>query len=438
MFKPNITRLFPKLAHHRFVTFSAILSISLSASYPSMAQDTQALSEDDFQRCKTTLQTQAREHNIQDSTISNVLGKSKLIKRVIKSDRNQPEFVKTFPDYFGKRVTSWRINKGRALYQEHKTLLDQLVKTYGVPAQYLIAFWGLETNFGGYKGKMPVIDSLATLACDKRRSEFFTKELMLALQLYEREKLEVKTMVGSWAGAMGHTQFMPSAYMQYAKDGDNDGRADLWNSIPDALTSAANFLQNLGWVSGYRWGREVTLPDNFSYQYSGKDQLFPLSFWHEQGLMQTNGDKVANADIKASLLIPAGHQGPAFLAYDNFDVIMKWNRSEFYAIAVGHLADRIAGATRLSKPLPTLPAFTRKQLEDMQHNLNQLGFDVGTADGIMGPATRKGVRLFQASVAMTADGFPNLEVINAIADAAAKLVQQNDADTQVSPEISSK
>lgn len=404
-------------ARRRLASFAALF-FSLGVSQHVVAKDIQPLTEADFDSCKVALQATAREHNLKESTISNVLGNSKLIKRVIKSDRNQPEFVKTFPDYFGKRVTNWRINKGRELYQEHKTLLSKLTQTYGVPAQYLIAFWGLETNFGGYKGKMPVIDSLATLACDKRRSEFFTKELMLALQLYEREQLDVETMVGSWAGAMGHTQFMPSAYMQYAKDGDNDGKADLWNSVPDALTSAANFLQNLGWVSGYRWGREVTLPANFQYQYSGKDQLFPLTFWDEQGLMKTNGSKVGKADVKASLLVPAGHQGPAFLVYDNFDVIMKWNRSEFYAIAVGHLADRIAGATRLSKPLPKLPAFTRDQLKNMQENLNQLGFDVGKADGIMGPATRKGVRNFQASIKMTADGFPDLAVLDAIADAA--------------------
>lgn len=372
------------------------------------------LTEESFQTCKAELQTEARQAGVKENTVTQVLGNSKLTSRVIKYDRNQPEFVQTFPNYFGKRVTQWRINKGRELYQEHNALLTKLTQKYGVPAHYLIAFWGLETNFGSYKGKMPIIDSLATLACDPRRSKFFAKELIQALLLIDRENIEVDQMVGSWAGAMGHTQFMPSAYMRYAVDGDNDGKADLWNSVPDALTSAANFLSHLGWKTGFRWGREVALPDDFNYQLSGKDQQYPLDFWSEKGVTKTNGNPFGSAELEASLLVPAGHQGPAFMVYDNFDVIMKWNRSEFYAIAVGHLADRIAGSTQLSKPLPDLPAFTLDQLKQLQTNLNQLGFDVGNPDGIMGPATRKGIRDFQASINLTADGFPNSDVIDAL------------------------
>ncbi|MCY7296020.1 lytic murein transglycosylase [Alteromonas sp. a30] len=373
-----------------------------------------ALTEDEFKACRSELQSKARNAGVKENIVKDVLGQSQYTAKVVKYDRNQPEFVQTFPSYFGKRVTDWRVNKGRQLYHEHKPMLDKLTEQYGVPAHYLVAFWGLETNFGSYKGKMPIIDSLTTLACDPRRSSFFTKELIQALHLIDRESIVVEDMVGSWAGAMGHTQFMPSAYMKYAVDGDGDGKADLWNSIPDALTSAANFLNNLGWHTGYRWGREVMLPENFDYQFTGKDQLYPLTFWDEKGLLKIDGSALGQSDIKASLLVPAGHKGPAFLVYDNFDVIMKWNRSEFYAIAVGHLADRIAGQTKLSKPLPELPTYTRSQLKGLQSDLNELGFNVGKPDGIMGPATRKGIRNFQTSVNLTADGFPYSDVLQAV------------------------
>lgn len=378
------------------------------------AEPTPPATPENFTQCISSLQERALAAGVQQSTVTEVLGSSEFVSKVIVYDRRQPEFVQTFSNYFGKRVNDWRINRGRELYQKHQALLKELTAKYGVPAHYLVSFWGLETNFGNYKGKMPIIDSLVTLACDPRRSEFFSKELVLALQLMDREGIGEDTMVGSWAGAMGHTQFMPSAYMKYAIDGDNDGKADLWNSIPDALTSAANFLQNLGWTTGFRWGREVALPTNFNYQLTGRDQPQPLSFWTAQGLTKVDGSSLGKSDIEAALLVPAGHQGPAFLVYKNFDVIMKWNRSEFYATAVGHLADRIAGAGKLSKPLPDLPTYTRANIATLQEKLNELGFDVGKPDGIMGPATRKGIRDFQASQNMIADGFPNNQVWQAL------------------------
>jgi membrane-bound lytic murein transglycosylase B len=277
-----------------------------------------------------------------------------------------------------------------------------------------MSFWGLETNFGQYKGKMSTIRSLVTLACDKRRSQFFTEELMLALKLAEREDLDPKLMVGSWAGAMGHTQFMPSAYMKYAVDGDGDNKIDLWHSVPDALTSAANFLQHLGWQRGYRWGREVSLKEDFGYHNSGMDNAGPLAKWGKLGVNKTNGKAIGKADIEAALIVPAGHKGPAFLVYDNFEVIMRWNRSQFYAIAVGRLADRISGAGELHQPPVDTPNLTNTQLLSLQQKLTSLGFDVGKPDGIMGPATQKGIRDFQFSKKMVADGFPHTDVFAAL------------------------
>ena len=377
-----------------------------------------------FPQCVVNLQDRAEKAGVSSERIENVLGNAKHLDKIISYDRNQPEFVKTFPNYLNKRVNDWRVNKGREMLNKHRAFLQQLTQEYGVPAHYLVSFWGLETNFGSYKGKMPIIDSLVTLACDPRRSEFFSKELMQALLLMDREGFGADTMVGSWAGAMGHTQFMPSAYMRYAIDGDKDGRVDLWNSELDALASAANFLNQLGWVPGFRWGREVSLPEAFEYELAGKDQLQKLAYWSDKGVTKTNGSNLGAPELEASLLVPAGHKGPAFLAYRNFDIIMRWNNSEFYAIAVGYLADRILGQAPLSKKLPTLEDYSVADMQKLQESLNTLGFDVGEADGILGPATRKGIRGFQVKHQLIADGFPDKVLIDTVAEVAAKMDEQ--------------
>ncbi|MGL5668736.1 MAG: lytic murein transglycosylase, partial [Shewanella sp.] len=320
----------------------------------------------------------------------------------------------TFNNYFTKRATDWRVNEGRRLLKKHRVLLDKLAQEYGVPPQYILSFWGLETNYGSYKGKMSVLDSLATLACEPRRSGYFTTELMQALKLKEKYGFDKSTMVGSWAGAMGHTQFMPSAYAKYAIDGDGDGKADLWNSTEDALTSAANFLQHLGWQRNERWGREVILPRNFSYENLGAKQAQPLSQWAAQSVVQSNGLPLPAIDMKAALYLPSGHTGPAFLGYENFNVIMRWNRSEFYAITVGHLADRINGGEPLKVAPPEQPRLSREQIKQLQTKLNESGFDVGKPDGVLGRNSSAGIQAFQRSKNMIADGFPSPEIFSAL------------------------
>jgi membrane-bound lytic murein transglycosylase B len=204
---------------------------------------------------------------------------------------------------------------------------------------------------------------------------------------------------------------MPSAYWHYAVDGDGDGKVNLWQSEQDALTSAAHFLANLGWKPGFRWGREVKLPENVDYAWMGKEGRSSITEWQQRGLMTAEGHPLPSADIKAHLLLPAGHRGPAFLAYDNFHVILRWNNSEFYAIAVGHLADRIAGAPPLRVAPPELPSYTRDQMIAMQQALNEKGFVVGKPDGIIGPATRAGIRAYQQQENLIADGFPAIDVM---------------------------
>ncbi len=369
----------------------------------------------EFRQCVEGLQERARGEKLPAWVVDEVMPNLRYQSRVIELDQSQPEFTQTFAGYLNRRLTPERIARGRQLRDEKDRFLAMLTSKHGVPGHYLIAFWGLETNFGSYLGKMPTLDCLATLACDPRRSEFFTKELMTALALLHRESLSPDKMRGSWAGAMGHTQFMPSAYMGYAVDGDGDGRIDLWKSEKDALASGANFLANLGWQTGERWGREVLLPKDFPYAQSGLKNRKPLRYWADLGVIMTNKSPLPDVAIDGSILVPAGHTGPAFLVYRNFDVIMRWNRSESYALSVGLLADRIAGALSLTRPpSENEPALSRETVELIQARLNVMGFDVGGVDGVIGPATKSALRAFQSSVGLVADGHPDSSTIKAL------------------------
>jgi membrane-bound lytic murein transglycosylase B len=370
------------------------------------------LTETEFSACLTRFTAQAKAAGISAQIINESLGKASLSKRVLELDRQQPEFTTTFADYFDRRVTEHRVAQGRALWQQHRALLDSVEQKYGVPAPYLLAFWGLETNFGSYFGNMKVVDSLATLACDTRRSEFFTIELMNALRVLDEGDIAPNKMLGSWAGAMGNFQFMPSSYLKNAVDFDDDHKRDLWNSKADSMASAAKFLQSLGWKQNERWGREVKLPRNFPFLEAGLKNNKPISEWRRLGVTNADNSPLAQIDMNASLLVPSGYQGPAFLVYDNFNVIMRWNRSEFYAIAVGQLADQIGGAGKLVQSPPTdAPRLHRQQVMQLQEALNQKGFDAGKPDGIFGPGTRRALSEFQHQQGMIADGFADKKVL---------------------------
>lgn len=365
----------------------------------------------EFAACIARLERTALDNGIRQQTLDTVLPTVEPLERVIRADRNQPEFVATFADYLGRRVTESRVERGRALYAEHRTLLDRLTREYGVPGHYIVAFWGLETNFGSILGNVPVFNSLSTLACDARRSGYFTDQFIDALRIVDRGDVEHDVMLGSWAGAMGQTQFMPSNYLQYAVDGDGDGRVDLWRSTPDALTSAANFLRGIGWQSGERWGREVLLPDDIDYALAGRDRREPLARWRALGITDVARRPIPAIDMRAALIVPSGQSGPAFLAYDNFDVIMRWNRSEFFAIAVGHLADRIAGGAPLTQPPPEHEPITRDDVRRVQTYMADNGYDSGSADGILGPRSRAALRALQRDLGVPPDGFLSSELI---------------------------
>lgn len=369
----------------------------------------------DFPACVAGLKARALAEGVSSATADAVLDRVTWQDRVIELDRRQPEFTRTFQDYYDARVTATRVERGRALLAEHRPLLERIRRESGVPGHYLVAFWGLETNFGSYLGKMPIPDALTTLACDPRRSRFFGGELMAALRIVDGGDVAAEAMEGSWAGAMGHVQFMPTVYLRHAVDGDGDGRRDLFGSIPDALTSAGRFLAGLGWEPGLRWGREVRLPEGFDYALAGRGERRPLSAWRALGVTDAFGALLPELDLPASILVPAGHEGPAFAVYENFDVIMGWNRSEFYAIAVGRLADRIAGAGRLAVTPPAdAPRLARADVLALQQALDDAGFDAGEPDGILGPATRAALARFEGAQGLVPDGHPDREALAAL------------------------
>jgi membrane-bound lytic murein transglycosylase B len=380
-----------------------IIALTLAFGVTFTAEATQA--DADFALCIASLKETARKEEISPAVIDQVLDQVSQSERVLELDSRQPEFTQTFAAYFNARVTDSRISKGRELLDQHRSLLERVRVETGVPPQYLVAFWGLETNFGSYLGKMAIADSLATLACDQRRSRYFTAELLSALRIIDAGDISLDQMQGSWAGAMGHVQFMPSTYLRYAVDFDGDGRRDLFDSLDDAFGSAGYFLKDLGWESGLRWGREILLPVNFDYRLAWDTEARSLSHWSKLGITDAFGTALPQADVKARLRLPAGHRGPAFLTYSNFDVIMRWNRSVSYALSVGHLADRIAGGGRLQilPPADDL-RIAYADLKQIQLDLARLGYAPGEADGRLGPATRKALSLFQEDRNLVADG----------------------------------
>ena len=333
----------------------------------------------DFEQCKQALGEFALAEGIDAATIEHVFPTIEEIPRVVQHDRAQPEFTQTFTEYYGKRVTDFRIQEGRRLLTEHGELLNRVQRDSGVPPQYVLALWGLETNFGRYLGKLHIPSALATLACEGRRPDFFRTELLAVLSIVQRGDVDLDALRGSWAGAIGHVQFMPTTFLHHAVDADGDGRRDLIGNVADALASAGRYLAALGWQSGYRWGREVLLPADFDYSAADSDRWQTLRVWRESRMTDAFGSLLPPLDLQAALLVPTGHTGPAFLVYPNFRIIMGWNRSEAYAVTVGRLADRIAGAGRLRRALPPVER-VRVPVADvvrLQERLAELGYEAG-------------------------------------------------------------
>lgn len=343
-------------------------------------------------------------------------GARTLDPEVITLSGTQPEFDRTVGDYVTSIVSADRIATGRARLEQNAAILGDIERRYGVDRHVLLAIWGLESNFGVAKGDRGVIRSLATLAvAEPRRAAFWKSELVAALSILEQERISPDRLVGSWAGAMGHTQFMPSTFLKHAVDFDGDGVRDVWSSVPDALASTARYLQASGWIGGRLWGREVVLPSDFDYGLATPSAARPVNGWRVLGVRGQSGALPADDATLWQVVVPAGANGPAFLVAGNFEALLAYNRAYSYAIAVGALADRIAGLVPIQAAWPAgdLP-MTRDQRVEVQEILQSLGFDVGGVDGIIGTKTREAIRGFQKARGIAADGHPSLVLLNRI------------------------
>ncbi len=307
-----------------------------------MVTQSQAGDQASYDRWVTQFKQKAMAQGVSQATLNDAFSGSRFLPRVIELDQKQPEGKLTFAQYKERIVSAQRINQGRHELRKHRALLDEIGKAYGVQPQYIVALWGIETNFGGNTGGFDVIDSLATLAYEGRRAEFFGQELMKAVKIIDAGHISADAMKGSWAGAMGQTQFMPSSFLAYAQDYNKDGKKDIWNSKPDAFASAANYLARSGWKGDERWGRLVSAPSSIPESEMTRKNKKPLQTWARMGVTLPNGQPIPLADLNAGMVAPDGLDGPKYLTYGNYDVIMKWNRSTYFATSVGLLADAIA------------------------------------------------------------------------------------------------
>ena len=336
---------------------------------------------------------------------------------VIKADRSQPEFTRPVWEYLDGALSPLRVNKGKSLIQQNAQVLQSIEQRYGVDREALVAVWGMESNFGQFQGSKSVINSLATLAYEGRRPGFAHAQLIAALQILQQGDITPEKMLGSWAGAMGQTQFIPTTYNTHAVDFDGDGRRDIWGSSTDALASTAHYLQSSGWQRGQPWGFEVDLAEGFDYTLADGTIRKPVSEWIRLGVSEYGGLPIAPDDkqLSASLLLPAGHRGPAFLIFDNFRAILKYNNSSSYALAVGLLSKRFTdgGLIYGQWPKEDLP-LSRSERIELQTLLGKHNYDAGNPDGIIGANTRKAIRSAQQSFGWPADGYPTQQLLEAL------------------------
>jgi lytic murein transglycosylase len=380
---------------HPLMTASAIRQAAanfgncVAAMWPDAAR--RGVTQENFQRFTTGLEPDLRIMDLMDS---------------------QPEFTKAIWDYLDILVNDVRLAKGREILAQYKAQFDAAEKTYGVDRYAVAAIWGIESNYSTQMGDRSVLNSTATLACIGRRQAYFKDEFLSALEILNRGDLRPEQMRGSWAGAFGPTQFMPTAFKRYAVDGDGDGRRDVVDNAADLIASTANNLKKDGWQAGQTWGFEVTVPQGFNYMLADRAKAMTLAQWEHLGLTRAGGKPFPNQADKAYLLAPAGAEGPGFLMLQNFRVIMKYNPAEAYALAIGHFADRLKGGAPFVQPWPRQErVLSRGERLELQQLLAQRGFYRGTPDGQLGGMTREALRGFQASIGTPADGFATSEVL---------------------------
>jgi lytic murein transglycosylase len=330
---------------------------------------------------------------------------------IIRKDRAQGVFSLSFLKFSTRMIAPYRMKKGKVLMRKHRRVFQSVEKKFGVPAAVIVGFWGLETDFGGNSGKSQVLRSLATLAYDCRRPEMFRKELLAALKIIQRGDLTPQEMIGAWAGEIGQMQFLPAHYLEFGIDQDGNGRVDLRHSVPDVLASTARLLVHHGWKRGQPWLLEVRVPRDMPWEEAGTTIQHSHAEWSNWGVTLPNGSRLPESQFKASLLLPMGRNGPAFLAYDNFKVYTEWNKSFVYALTASYYASRLAGAPACSKGRGKVQVFGAKEVMVLQRLLVQHGYPVGEVDGKIGLQTRQSVKKAQLKYGLPADSYPTSELI---------------------------
>jgi len=369
----------------------------------------------EFEACLSGLKAPARAAGVRDETFTRHTAGLQPDMTVIEKLNFQPEFRMAIWDYLAGLVDDERVAEGQALMAQHREVLERVQQRYGVDPATVVAVWGVESNFGQTFGKYPLVQALGTLSCIGRRQAFFRGELFASLRILQAGHIAPERLVGSWAGAFGHTQFMPTTFERLAVDFDGDGRADLMDSTADALASTANFLARAGWQTGQRWGMEVALPPGFSVTGEGRRTKRPLSEWTARGVRAVDGSPLPAQGSTAGLLTPAGPQGPAFLVFRNFDALYSYNAAESYGLAIAHLSDRLRGAGPFTTPWPTDdPGLSRAERRELQTLLIMRGHDIGPVDGMLGERSRQAIRAEQQRLGQESTGRGGQQILKAL------------------------
>lgn len=399
----------PALLFAAFLAASLGLTPVMGQSSTAAKQAQGAAQQGDFQGFLTRLWPDAQKQGISRKTFDLAFRGVTPDPAIIALTKKQSEFVKPIWSYLDNAISQSRLERGRAAAEQHAATLAAVERKYGVDRRIVLGVWGMETNFGSFTGNMDVIRSLATLAFKRYRDDFFRDELLVALRMLEEGHVDRGGMRGSWAGAMGHTQFMPSSFMKYAVDHDGDGAKDIWSTIPDALASTANYLASFGWESGVPWGIEVNLPPGFDLA-AGQGSV-EFTRWAETGITRMDGSAMPRKG-KAYLYLPAGINGPAFLMSENFRVIKKYNSSDAYALGVAHLGDRLLGGGAIRKSWPREEKrLSLSELKEVQRRLIAAGLLSGKIDGRIGEQSREAIRKAQIRFKLPADGYPNAPLL---------------------------
>ena len=410
---PNVTGTIPPVAIAPSAGEPGWSGESGASGDPQMTADAIRAAAANFRGCLERLWPAAARRGVARATYTAYTATLTPDLRIMDLLDGQPEFTKSFWDYLDLLVNDARIGQGRALLEKYRTTFDAVERAYGVDRYVITAIWGVETNYGTLGGDRPVIRSTATLAYIGRRQNYFREEFLSALEILQRGDVKPERLVGSWAGAFGPTQLMPTAFKKYAVDFDRDGRRDVVDSVPDLIASTANNLRQDGWVAGQTWGYEVVVPANFDFLLAERGRVMTLREWQRHGITRPAGKQFPRPDEPAFLLVPAGVQGPGFLMLSNFRAIMKYNPAEAYALAIGHLADRLRGGEPFAQDWPRYErVLSHSERLELQQLLARHGYDIGEPDGHLGARTRAAIRDFQARIGHVPDGFASADVLD--------------------------